>query len=179
MPVVHSDGTGIPLGAEVNERCAKYLFIDTGLFLTMLRTPAAEILLTGNTDLLNKGDLAEVLAGLELLKYGDCFTRGELFHWQNTSRNGNEEVDYLHVLGGKVVPLEVKSNTRGSMQSLYLFMRKRHLSMAIRSSLEPFGQFVYTDAADGDNKRHIHVVPLYALSTLADNPSSAGAGFPH
>lgn len=166
VPVLHSDGTGIPLGAEVNERCAKYLFVDTGLLLTMLHTPAAEILLTGDGDLVNKGPIAEVFAGLELLKYSDCFTRGELYYWQNTSRNGNAEVDYLHVQEGKIVPLEVKSNTRGSMQSLYLFMHKRHLSFAIRSSLEPFGQFVHTDAADEGSKHHIHIVPLYALSSL-------------
>jgi hypothetical protein len=53
------------------------------------------------------------------------------------------------------------------MQSLWLFMRKRKLHRAIRTSLENFGAFAYTDSEDDDNAtRQVDVVPLYALSNL-------------
>lgn len=81
------------------------------------------------------------------------------------SKNGNAEVDYLLVRSGKVLPLEVKANTKGSMQSLWLFMHKRNLENAIRTSLENFGSFVYEDS-EANAKRNVEVLPLYALSNL-------------
>ncbi len=76
------------------------------------------------------------------------------------------EVDYLRVRGGKVFPVEVKANTQGSMQSLWIFMRKRQLHEAIRTSLENFGQFDHYDPKDNFEQRHVDIVPLYALSNL-------------
>ena len=165
-PVTHSDGNGLPLGAEANMSYQKYLFLDTGLMLTMLGTPASDILLSSDTDLVNKGPLSEMFAGLEIIKYSDCFVKPSLFYWQHQSKNGNAEVDYLVGRDGRVLPIEIKASTRGSMQSLYLFMRKRHLEYAIRSSLENFAQFEHVDAEDNQALRHIDILPLYALSNL-------------
>jgi len=164
VPVIHSDGNGIPLGAEANDSFAKYLFVDIGLMLSMLNMPAADILLASDIDLVNKGGVSEVFAGLELIKYSDCYQHPELYYWQHMSRSGNAEVDYLCSIGSQVLPTEVKANTRGSMQSLYLFMRKKHLTQAVRTSLENFGEFDYIDRDDNDSVRHIRVIPLYALS---------------
>lgn len=68
--------------------------------------------------------------------------------------------------GGEVVPIEVKASTRGSMQSLWLFMRKKGLERAVRTSLENFGAFEYADPEANHAVRHVDVVPLYALSNL-------------
>lgn len=132
----------------------------------MLGTPSADILLTSEVDFVNKGAASEMFAGLEMQKYHDCFQKAEIYYWRNMTRNGNAEVDYLRVSNGVVQPVEVKANTRGSMQSLWLFMRKRKLYNAIRTSLENFGQFDFYDPEDNFEKRHIDVVPLYALSNL-------------
>lgn len=166
VPTIHTDGNGIPLGAETNVSFIKYLFLDVGLMLNMLKIPAADMLLASDVDLVNEGAVSEVFAGLELMKYSDCYQRPELYYWQHMSRNGNAEVDYLRAKGSMVLPLEVKANTRGSMQSLYLFMRKKHLTEAVRSSLENFGQLEYTDKEDGGAQRHVRIVPLYALSSI-------------
>lgn len=37
---------------------------------------------------------------------------------------------------------------------------------AIRTSLENFSEFDYTDAQAGDAQRHVRILPLYALSML-------------
>ena len=164
-PVKHSDGTGVPLGAEENNNYVKYLFFDLGVMQTMLGMPSADILLASEIDFVNKGAASEIFAGLELQKYSDSFQKSEMYYWQNMSKNGNAEVDYLMARGNVVTPIEVKANTRGSMQSLWIFMRKRKLHNAIRTSLENFGSFDYYDPEEQFEPRHVEVVPLYALST--------------
>ncbi len=165
-PVTHSDGNGLPLGAEENGRYTKYLFLDLGLMQTMLGTPASEVLLASDMDFVNKGAASEMFVGQELVKNHDCFQKAEMYYWQNLSRGANAEIDYLEAKDGKVLPVEVKAGTRGSMQSLWLFMRKKGLVNAVRTSLENFGKFDYEDKEDGNAVRHVDVIPLYALSNL-------------
>lgn len=165
-PVKHTDGTGVPLGAEENNNYVKYLFFDIGVMQTMLGIPAADILLASDVDFVNKGAVSEVFAGLEIKKYHDCFLKAEMYYWQNMSKNGNAEVDYLMACGNKVLPIEVKASTQGSMQSLWIFMRKRKLHEAIRVSLENFGSFDYYDSERQSEQRHVDIIPLYALSNL-------------
>ena len=143
-----------------------YLFFDLGVMLTMLDIPAADILTASDAELVNKGGTSEMFAGLEMIKYRDCFQKPEMHYWQNTEKGSNAEVDYLRAHGGKVLPIEVKANTQGSMQSLWIFMRKRKLHEAIRTSLENFGQFNHYDPKDQFEQRHVDIVPLYALSNL-------------
>ncbi len=166
IPVKHTDGTGVPLGAEENNRYVKYLFFDLGVMQTMLDIPAADILTASDVDFVNKGGTSEMFAGIEMQKYSDCFLKAELHYWQNTANGSNAEVDYLRVHSGLVLPVEVKASTQGSMQSLWIFMRKRKLHSAIRTSLENFGQFDYYDSKDNFEQRHVNIVPLYALSNL-------------
>ena len=169
-PVTHSDGNGVPLGAEEDSRFRKFLFFDLGVMQTMLNLPIDETLLANEMDFVNKGGLSEMFVGLEIRKYQDCFQKAELYYWQNMSRNGNAEVDYLLTLHGQIVPLEVKAHTRGSMQSLWLLMHKRKLHRAIRVSLENFSRFVYTDKdplpEDTTPDRKVDIFPLYAVSNL-------------
>ena len=134
--------------------------------LTMLSIPASDILLASDIDLVNKGPVAEVLAGLEMVKYMDCFNKADMFYWQHMSRNANAEVDYLTVRDSQILPVEIKSGVQGGMQSLYLFMREKKLVKAVRSSLENFGQFEYIDSIAGGASRKIEIIPLYALSNL-------------
>lgn len=165
-PVKHTDGTGVPLGSEQDDRYVKYLFFDLGVMQTMLGISSAEILLASEVDFVNKGGASEMFAGLEMQKYSDCFQKVEMHYWQNTAKGSQAEVDYLCVRGGKVLPMEVKASTQGAMQSLWVFMRKRNLHEAVRTSLESFGQLDYADPEDEFAVRHVDIVPLYALSNI-------------
>ncbi len=160
MPVTHTSANGIPLGAEINPRYRKYLFLDTGLMQTMLGMQAADILISNETDFVNKGGLSEMFAGLEILKYSDFLIRQELYYWQRMARNAQAEVDYVVNIQGRIIPIEVKSSTSGSMQSLYKFMELKHSGYGIRVSLEPFATY-----------NNIKVIPLYALSSIRNNSS--------
>ena len=165
-PVKHTNGNGLPLGAEENDSYVKYLFFDLGVMQTMLDIPAADILMVSDLDFVNKGGTSEMFAGLEMQKYHDCFQKAEMHYWHNMTKGSNAEVDYLKAQNGKVLPIEVKANTQGGMQSLWIFMRKRHLHNAIRTSLENFGQFNYFDPEENFEQRHVDIIPLYALSNL-------------
>jgi len=165
IPVVHSAGNGLPLGAEANNSYVKYLFIDCGLLLRMLdgsnesREQTERILIGSAKDLVNKGSLTEMFVGTELLCYHPLHLHADLYYWQRTERGSMAEVDYLLPLCGKVVPVEVKAGERGGMKSLYYFMEQRHLTHGVRCSLENFGRI--THAA-----QQISIFPLYAISSL-------------
>lgn len=67
------------------------------------------------------------------------------------------------------MPIEIKANVQGGMKSLWIFMRDKDLSNAVRVSLENFGSLVYTDSTAPDSSpksRNVRICPLYALSTL-------------
>lgn len=93
-----------------------------------------------------------------------------MHYWQNKAKGSNAEVDYLRVRNGIVLPVEVKASTQGAMQSLWVFMRKRELHEAVRTSLETFGDFTYADPEAKFAERHVEIVPLYALSNLRHTP---------
>ncbi len=158
-PVKHTAANGLPLGAEENEKYVKYLFLDLGLMQTMLSLPAKDILLASDVDFVNKGAASEMFAGLELLKAYDCFVKPEMFYWQNTDNGASGEIDYLTVIDGHIIPIEVKAGTQGKMQSLYNFMPKHKSAYGIRTSLENVSSYVH-------NNRLVKVLPLYSLSVL-------------
>lgn len=172
IPVVSTSGNGVPLDAEANEKKVKMLFLDPGLLLAVLQLEGRlsqqfiqQIMVGNPQDLVNKGGLTEMVAGLEIVRNKPCVQRYKMFYWEKTG-NSVAEIDYLEVENLKIVPIEVKSNTQGGMKSLWMFMRDKHLFNAIRCSLENFGEFEYVDKNDEDAVRHIRVIPLYALSQM-------------
>ena len=160
IPVKHTAANGLPLGAEENGKYIKYLFLDLGLMQALLSLPTNEVLLASDIDFVNKGATSEVFAGLELVKNADCFVKAGMYYWQNTDKGTQGEIDYLTVIGGHIIPIEVKAGTQGSMQSLYNFMKKRMSIYGIRTSLENVSSFSH-------NSLHVRIVPLYALSGIS------------
>ncbi|MDD2425905.1 MAG: AAA family ATPase [Bacteroidales bacterium] len=161
-PVIHTAANGLPLGSEINEKFVKYLFADNGLLLSLLSMESAgsaemsQLILIGTaSDLVNKGNITEMVAGLELLKYSNPFQRHDLYYWQNLKRGSQAEVDYVIAHNMKIVPVEIKSGTSGSMKSLFKMIEEKHLSYGIRSSLENFGMI-----------ENVRITPVYALSNL-------------
>ena len=152
-PVTHTAANGIPLGAEINPKFRKFLFLDIGLMQSLLGVLPADILIANEVDFVNKGGLSEMFAGLELIKYSDYLKKNELYYWQRLERNAQAEVDYVISRDGKIYPIEVKANNSGSMQSMYKFIELKKCDYGIRTSLEPFSFY-----------EKIKVIPLYALS---------------
>ena len=173
IPVTHSDANGLPLGEERDDSIRKLLLLDTGLMLRLLNMSlgditavTTQILTSSASDMVNKGPMAEMLAGLELLHYPSPNLHHELFYWVRQARNSTAEVDYVLPYDMQVLPFEVKAGVQGGMKSLWDFMRDKRLTQAVRCSLENFGQFDYIDAKAGNAVRHITIIPLYAVSQL-------------
>lgn len=171
-PVVSTSANGIPLDAEADEKSLKMLFLDTGLLLAVLQLEGnlaqtlVQLIMAGTPqELVNKGGLTEMLAGLEIMRNKPCVQRQKMFYWEKKG-NSVAEIDYLEILNLKITPIEIKSGTQGGMKSLWFFMREKHLTEALRCSLENFGHFEYVDHADNDVVRHVTILPLYALSQL-------------
>jgi predicted AAA+ superfamily ATPase len=142
--VYHSSGLGVPLGSEVNFKKFKCLLHDSGIFQQISGLRITDIIIAENIDMINKGNIAEAFAGVELINY-----------WHREKRGSSAEVDYLLEQETQIVPLEVKSGSTGKMQSLNLFINEKQSSKGIRISLENFSQY-----------GKITVVPLYAVSSL-------------
>jgi predicted AAA+ superfamily ATPase len=171
IPVTHSSGNGLPLGDESDESIRKVLLLDTGLMLRLLNMTmgdtsaiTAQILTATAADLVNKGPMAEMLAGLELLHYLTPNLHHDLYYWVRQAKNATAEIDYLLSRNMMVLPFEVKAGVQGGMKSLWDFMREKKLDQAVRCSLENFGKFDYIDAEAEGAVRHVEVYPLYALS---------------
>ena len=170
-PVIHTNANGLPLGSEVDLTYRKMLLLDSGLLLRWLNMSGdtseltAQILTHSTTDLVNKGALTEMIAGLELLRYRTPNMRHELFYWVRKAKNAQAEVDYLTTYQSEVLPIEVKAGIQGGMKSLWQFMREKKLKNAIRASLENFDVFTYTDTKD-EAIRTVWVCPLFALSQI-------------
>lgn len=174
--VQHSAGNGLPLGAEVNQKFRKYIYLDSGLMLRILdmemgsARPLTELILAGAAEeLVNKGQITEMVAGWEIIKSLSPRTGHDLYYWENIADGATAEIDYLTTKDMQVVPVEIKSGTTGKMKSLRLFMRNKHLIYAKRCSLENFGVLEFTDTDDTHNAdvlKHIYIHPLYCLSTI-------------
>lgn len=173
VPVTHTDANGLPLGDERDDSYRKMLLLDTGLMLRLLNMAMGDIteitthILTATAaDLVNKGPIAEMLAGLELLHYRTPNLQHELFYWTRQARNATAEVDYVLPNNMQVLPFEVKAGVQGGMKSLWDFMREKGVSQAIRCSLENFGEFDYIDEKSYNAIRHVSIIPLYALNSI-------------
>jgi hypothetical protein len=154
-PVTHSSGNGVPLASEMNLKYMKFIVLDTGIFQRILGLEMSDLILGEKLEQINRGELAEIFVGTELIKSSSTFSAAQLYYWQRESQGSQAEIDYLVQRGQNVVPIEVKSGTRGKMQSLHLFLNEKNLQIGVRTSMENIGEV-----------DKIRIFPMYALSRL-------------
>jgi hypothetical protein len=153
--VTHSSSNGIPLGAEANPKKIKLLIFDTGIYQRILGLDVASLLLKDDIEVINKGNIAELFVGLELLKSNDAYEKTALYYWHREAKNSQAEVDYVIQNQDFILPVEVKAGTKGAMQSMHLFMDEKKSRYGLRLSLENFTEY-----------EKIMVLPLYAVSNI-------------
>jgi len=173
VAVTRSDANGVPLGSEEDASYRKIMPFDQGLMLRMLNLTDVDvtkitnnILIGDENELVNKGPMAEMVAGLEMLRYDSPNIKRELYYWTHMERNSIAEVDYVGVSKGMVLPIEIKAGVQGGMKSLWMFMHKKHITKGIRCSLENFGLLSRIDQEDADARRDVLICPLYGISQL-------------
>jgi predicted AAA+ superfamily ATPase len=155
-PVTHTSANGVPLAAEMNTKFRKYLIFDTGIYQRFLQLDLGKLLTAESLEQVNKGALAELFVGLELLK-ASISVPSRLYYWQREKSGSSAEIDYVIERHTDIVPVEIKAGTKGSMQSMFQFLSEKNYDYGIRCSMENFGVY-----------RNIRIYPLYAASQLSE-----------
>lgn len=114
----------IPLESFCKYNMFKLFVFDIGLLGCMLEIPP-ESLISEDYGM-TKGYFAENFTACEFL----AATNANLYSWAER----NSEIEFLRVLNGKIVPVEVKSGLRTQAKSLRQYILKYHPSHAIKLS---------------------------------------------
>ncbi|MFZ4618583.1 MAG: ATP-binding protein [Rectinemataceae bacterium] len=134
---VHTDGTGLPLGAAEDPTVTKLFHLDCGLVSTALGGASIPIANFLSGRYINEGTFAEQVVAQLLLRTGSVNSRPQLHWWLRGGKSANAEVDFITATGGKVLPIEVKSGSSGSLRSLHQFMLPHQGGIALRLDLNP------------------------------------------
>ncbi|MEA1986815.1 MAG: AAA family ATPase [Candidatus Marinimicrobia bacterium] len=153
--VYHTSASGLPLGGQIKQNKFKMLLFDTGIYQVAQGMDLKTYLTDTFSEIINRGNLTELFVGLELIKAQSLSLRPQLFYWHREAKSSNAEVDFVISQNGKIYPIEVKSGTKGQMQSMNIFLNKKESQFGIRISQENFSEY--------DN---IKVFPLYAVENI-------------
>ena len=135
--VYHSDGNGIPLNAQRNDKKFKAIFLDTGLYSAALGLRLNDLSDLKSLVLINSGALAEQFVGQELLNLAMPWDEPEIHYWHREKRGSSAEVDYLTAKGTEVIPVEVKAGKTGSLRSLHVFACSKTSKIGLRFNADP------------------------------------------
>lgn len=134
--VIKSSADGLPLGANINERFFKALFLDVGLMQNLCGL-ATDIIREKDFMAIYQGALTEQFVGQELIACQDCFDRPALYYWAREARNSSAEIDYVCQSGSNLVPIEVKAGKTGRLKSLHQYLEEKQQAWGIKISAAP------------------------------------------
>ncbi len=167
--VRYSAGNALPLGAETKDSFRKGALLDVGLLHALMNTPAAAAFPAWDALAPDfRSRLSEQMAAQQLrLLYPGGAEEPGLYYWQ---REGGRpgEIDYLAEVGGRIIPIELKSGAAGSMKSLHQFMHDKDLALAVRCDANP-PRDMQVDVAttQGDRAKYRLIsLPLYLVWNL-------------
>ena len=169
--VQHSHCNGLPLLAEANDRIYKLLFLDVGLANAMLGLDWSSVSEISDERLVNEGNIAEQFVGQHLLDLLSSSPNRDLHYWLREGKDANAEVDFVCTFQGKIVPIEVKAGSSGSLKSLHQFMGEKRLQLAIRMDTNlPGLQHVQTSIRVGSERIPVEYdlisLPLYLVERI-------------
>ena len=160
--IYHTDAQGLPLGAQADLEKFKILFLDIGLSQATLGLDISKWLLNPENQFINKGEIVEAFIGQELLAYSDTYQKHQLFYWLRTERTSQSEIDYVINIANKIVPIEVKSGSTGSLKSMHIFIKTHPKSpIGIKFSTKNYSKH-----------NNIYVYPLYAIFTAIESKTA-------
>jgi uncharacterized protein len=135
--VHHSSCNAVPLGAEVNDKVFKPLFLDVGLLVSECGLSLMDVEAVPELTLVNEGALAEQLIGQHLLYLREPYEEPRLHYWTREQRGAAAELDYVLSEGPLIYPVEVKAGKTGRLRSLHVFMAEKGRGFGLRFNSEP------------------------------------------
>ena len=161
--VHHSSCSGTPLGATIDGKKYKVLFLDVGLMSTATGLNLLEFEKADDIMMVNAGAVCEQFIGQQLLYSQHYYHEPELHYWIREKKTSAAEVDYVISEGPSIVPVEVKSGKGGTLKSLHLFLREKQRNLGVRfNSDTPSMLDLETALSDGSNIPYrLLSLPLY------------------
>lgn len=162
--VTSSHANGIPLGAGLDKKFFKTIFLDVGLCSAALDLTLDQITSVNEITLINSGGIAEQVAGQLLRAAFLPYVEPELYYWLREGKN-SAEIDYIIQHGSDIIPIEVKAGSTGSLKSLHLFMGLKKLSLALRVNSDfPSQTDVQVKDQNGNHVQYTLLsIPFYLL----------------
>jgi predicted AAA+ superfamily ATPase len=162
-PVFHTSANGLPLGAEIDDKTFKALFLDVGL---VNRICGLELTDVDDLVTVNGGALAEQFVGQQLLCAAPAFAEPQLFYWTREARNSNAEVDFVISRNRDILPVEVKAGKTGTLRSALQFLLEKRRKLAVRFYTgAPALEEIKLPGDDGETAQLLSL-PLYAVGQL-------------
>jgi predicted AAA+ superfamily ATPase len=155
-----------PLEAGASDRHFKMLFCDVGLANAALGLRLSE--LDAGTLLAHSGGVAEQVVGQLLRLTVESNELPTAFFWKREERGSEAEVDYVVADGTRLVPIEVKAGSTGTLKSLHALMAARRWKSAVRFSDAP-PQLTEVDVhavGSGHARYRLLSLPLYLVEAL-------------
>ncbi len=112
--------------------------IDTGL-LNYMAHLQKEVFGTQDLSSVYRGHIIEHIVGQELLSKKTSMMAKPLF-WVSEKKDSSCELDFLDIINGETMPIEVKSGPTGHLKSLHTFMDSFKGEIAIRLYAGEFRQ---------------------------------------
>ena len=146
----------------------KAQYLDIGLCtysLNLTRDHIRDRLVASNFS----GGLFEALAGQELLAV-DSRRRRTLYFWTREERGASSELDFILQDGDRLIPIEVKSGSHGSLKSLHQFLHRSRADLGVRIYNGPLRLDRHdVKLTDGTALRYrLLSVPCYLVFRLLD-----------
>ena len=179
--VTHSQCSGLPLQADVNEKVFKLIFLDVGLMNAVCGLGWQTLANQTPTQLINAGPAAEQFIGQHLQFLLAERPNRALTYWLREGRSNNAEVDYVAEFGGCIVPIEVKAGRPGTLKSLHQFVFEKRVPFAIRFHADlPELQTVDADVRRSRGAERVRYrllsLPLYLVERLPRIVDGVSAG---
>jgi len=134
-----------PIFADL-KKSPKLQFLDTGILNYTLNI-SSQMLLLDDLSSIYKGAIIPHMITQELISLQDQKTEVPCF-WVREQKSSSSEVDLVYSIGNKVVPIEVKSGSTGSLRSLHQFVERTNHPYAVRMYAGKF-EVLTTRTANG------------------------------
>ncbi len=148
-----------PIIADL-KKSPKLQFLDTGL-LNYTLDLSSQMLLLDDLSSIYKGSIIPHMITQELISLQSHKSQMPCF-WVREKRQASSEVDLVYSIENKVIPIEIKSGSSGSLKSLHQFVERSNHPYAVRMYA---GKFEISRTKTPNGKPYILMNLPYYLGT--------------
>jgi len=154
--VTSASPAGLPLEAAALSKRFKAILVDIGLWQHLNGIDIAKEYPKADLLSIYQGAMAEQYVGQEIL----AAQNSSLYYWSRSAKGSTAEVDYLAVIDGKIIPVEVKSGPSGRLRSLHLLLDTfQNCPFGVIFSSAPFSEL---------EKQKLKFIPLYYVYSMTN-----------